>query len=79
MFTLFKNVIKAIVMIAFLIAVVHSAFGGAFYILVAVGANAAAAWLLFYMIAFVTAMITLSQENAFSKKVQKLGKAFWEW
>lgn len=79
MSTLFKNIIKAIAIVAFSVAVVFLGFGAALHVLVAAGANAAAAWLLFYLIAMVVVMITLSQENGFSNRVQKLGKAFWGW
>lgn len=79
MFTLFKNIIKAIVTVALLFAMVSLAFWPAGSIYIMVGSSGAAAWLIFYLVAMITVMFTLLQENAFSKKVNKLGKAFWEW
>jgi len=79
MITFFRTVIKAIVIVALMIGVVYLAFGGALHVFVAFGSNPAAAWLTFFLIAVVSCMITLAQENGFSNRVQKLGKAFWNW
>jgi len=79
MITFFRTVIKAIVMVALMLGVVYLAFGVMVHILVAFGLNSAAAWLAFFLIGMLTCMIGLSQENAFSKKSQELGKAFWNW
>ena len=79
MFTLFKNIIKATVTVTLLFAMVSLAFWPAGAIYTMVGSNGAVVWLIFYLVAMVTVMFTLSQENAFSKKVNKLGKALWEW
>ena len=79
MFTLFKNMIKATVTVALVFAMVSLAFWPAGAIYIMVGSNGAVIWLVFYLVSMTTVMFTLSQENAFSKKVNKLGKAFWEW
>ena len=79
MITFFRTVIKAVVIVSLLLGVVYMAFGVALHIFVAFGSNLAAAWLAFFLIGMVTCMITLTKENAFSKKVSKLGEAFWEW
>ena len=79
MITFFRTIIKAIVIVALMLGVVYMAFGVTVHILVAFGSNSAAAWLAFFLIGMLTCMISLSQENAFSKKTQELGKAFWSW
>lgn len=79
MFTFFKNIIKAIVIVMLLMAVIHLAFGGALFIFGAFGANSAAAWLFFFLVAVFACIITLAQENEFSKRAEKEFKAFWSW
>lgn len=79
MITFFRTVIKAVVIVSLLLGVVYMAFGVALHIFVAFGSNLAAAWLAFFLIGMVTCMIGLAHENGFSKKVCKLGEAFWEW
>lgn len=80
MITFFKIVVKAIVVVAGLCSIVFSAFMPAIYAIVHLGSGEiAAAWLLFYLIAFIAVMIALSQENTFSKKVEKVSKACWSW
>ena len=80
MFTFFKIMIKAIFMVAGLLGIVALGFIPAIQIIIHIGSNGLAAiWLLFYLIVFMAVMIALSQENTFSKKVEKVSKAFWNW
>lgn len=79
MFTFFKIMIKAMVIVAGLFGIVSLSFMPAIYAAINIGSNFGAAWLLFYLIVFMAVMIALSQENTFSKKVQKVSKAFWDW
>lgn len=79
MFTFFKIIIKAIFIVAGLLGIVALSFMPAIYAAINIGSNFGAAWLVFYLVSFMAVMIALSQENTFSKKVQKVSKAFWNW
>lgn len=79
MFTFFKTIIKAIAIVAGLLSIVALSFMPAIYAAIYIGSIFGAAWLVFYLVAFMTVMIALSQENIFSKKVGRISKAFWEW
>jgi len=80
MFTLFKILIMATVIVVGSISIVFLAFIPMLYAIVHIGSGVAAAWLISYLlIIFVAVIILLSQENNFSKKVEKFSKAFWNW
>ncbi len=79
MFIFFKIMIKSICIVVGLLSIVALSFMPAIYAAINIGSIFGAAWLVFYLIVFMAVMISLSQENEFSEKVEKASKAFWNW